>query len=58
MIVLATAHPAKFSDVVSEALGIPAPEEERLKALWDEETQVEEIEPSLEALSDAFINRS
>ena len=56
VIVLATAHPAKFPEVVSEALGISAPKEERLKALWDEETRVERLEPNLKALSDALLN--
>ena len=54
IVVLATAHPAKFPEVVSEALGIPAPQEERLEALWQEETRVERLEPSLEALSRAL----
>ena len=54
-VVLATAHPAKFPEVVSEALGIPTPKEERLEKLWDEEIQVERLEPNLEALSRALL---
>ncbi len=54
-IVLATAHPAKFPDVVSEALGIATPKEEKLEKLWDEETRVEGLEPNSEALSKALL---
>ena len=58
VIVLATAHPAKFPEVVSEALGISALKEERLAALRDEETQVlKRLEPNLEALSEALLMR-
>ena len=55
IVVLATAHPAKFPEVVAEALGIPAPKEERLEVLWDEETQVERLEPNLAALREALL---
>ena len=49
-IVLATAHPAKFPDVVEDALGLRPEVPGRLARLWDEPTDVQPIEPTLEAL--------
>jgi threonine synthase len=50
LITLACAHPAKFPNAVSTALGIAAPKEEALEALWRRETRVTVIEPTLQAL--------
>ncbi|MBF6593279.1 MAG: threonine synthase [Thermaceae bacterium] len=49
-VVLSCAHPAKFPEAVSKALGIPEPKEAALEALWEQETNVKTIEPSLQAL--------
>ncbi len=50
VIVLATAHPAKFPDAVLEATGTEAVAPDRLARLWDAPTRVETIAPSLAAL--------
>lgn len=49
-IVLATAHPAKFPDVAERAIGAAPEAPERLAALWQQPTDVQPIEPTLEAL--------
>ncbi len=50
VVTLATAHPAKFPEVVQEALGITPSAPERLGKLWREPTQVQPLAPRLEAL--------
>jgi threonine synthase len=55
LVVLATAHPAKFPEVVEEALGIAVPRHEALEALWARPTRVEALEPDLEALREALL---
>ncbi len=50
MISLACAHPAKFPDVVSQALGQEPPQEPALQALYSRPTRVQTIGPTLEAL--------
>ncbi|MGB3543277.1 MAG: threonine synthase, partial [Rubrivirga sp.] len=50
VIVLATAHPAKFPDAVLEATGTEPVAPDRLARLWDAPTRVETIVPDLEAL--------
>ena len=55
IITLATAHPAKFPEVVSETLNIPAPKDESLEALWDQNTRVEALAPTLEALREVLL---
>ena len=55
VITLATAHPAKFPEVVGETLGIPAPKDESLEALWEQETRVEALAPTLEALREVLL---
>lgn len=50
MISLACAHPAKFPDVVSQALGQESPQEPALQALYSRPTRVQTIGPTLEAL--------
>jgi threonine synthase len=54
LIVLATAHPAKFPEV-AKVLGIPTPKVERLERLWQEPVQVEALEPSLTALREVLL---
>lgn len=50
IITLACAHPAKFPDAVSQALGIEPPHQEALDVLWERPVKVQVIEPSLSAL--------
>ena len=51
VIVLATAHPAKFPDAVLEATGTRPEVPDRLARLWDAPTRVETIPADLEALA-------
>jgi len=55
VVALASAHPAKFPEVVSKALGLPGPKEASLEALWGQETQVHTVAPTLEALKDLLL---
>lgn len=50
VVTLSTAHPAKFPEAVARALGIEAPKEAALEALWEREVNVQTIPPTLEAL--------
>lgn len=50
LVVLATAHPAKFPEIVEQAVGFAPDPPERLAALWRTETQVATLPPSLDAL--------
>ena len=50
LVVLSTAHPAKFPDAVEDATGHAPEAPARLAALWDAPTRVETIPASLEAL--------
>lgn len=50
IVALSCAHPAKFPEAVSKALGIPAPKEAALEALGQQETNVKTIAPALQAL--------
>jgi len=50
MVVLSTAHPAKFPDAVEEATGVTPEAPQRLASLWDAPTAVETIPAELEAL--------
>ncbi|MCX7601060.1 MAG: threonine synthase, partial [Meiothermus sp.] len=50
LVSLACAHPAKFPDAVSQALGQEPPTEEALQILYSRPTQVETIGPTLAAL--------
>lgn len=50
MISLACAHPAKFPDAISKALKIDVPKEEALEVLWQKETNVTQVAPTLVAL--------
>jgi threonine synthase len=49
-VLLATAHPAKFAEVVEPVLGEAIPIPERLAACLDAERRVIELEPRIEAL--------
>ena len=51
IVVLSTAHPAKFPEAVDAALGHRPEAPERLAALWDAPTRVERIPATLEALT-------
>jgi threonine synthase len=50
LVVLATAHPAKFPEVVRQALAFEPQVPERLARLWEAETSVVRIEATLDAL--------
>lgn len=50
LVVLATAHPAKFPEIVRRALGFEPQMPERLARLWEAETSVVRLEATLEAL--------
>jgi threonine synthase len=55
MVALSCAHPAKFPEAVSKALGIPGPKEAALEALWQQETNVKTIAPTLAALRNELL---
>jgi threonine synthase len=55
ILVLATAHPAKFPDVLSRALGSVAKEPDRLRANRLSATRVEEIAADGDALKRALL---
>lgn len=50
IVVLSTAHPAKFPEIVQEAVGIVPEAPRRLAELWDHAVSVQKVEPTLEAL--------
>ncbi|MCS7195465.1 MAG: threonine synthase [Meiothermus sp.] len=50
IVALSTAHPSKFPDAVGRALGMEPPRHPALEALKTQPTQVEPLEPHLEAL--------
>ena len=50
IVVLSTAHPAKFPESVEAATGVGPEAPERLAALWDAPVAVETIPPMLDAL--------
>jgi len=53
-IVVSTAHPAKFSEIVEPLIGRKVPVPETLAKLYARPTQYTEIEPKLSALRDAL----
>lgn len=55
MIVLATAHPAKFPETVEQALGFVPETPPRLAACWTQETTVTPIAPSIAALREHLL---
>ena len=54
MISLATAHPAKFPDALTAA-NLIAPKHQTLEQLWQQETAVELIAPTLAALCEVLL---
>lgn len=54
VVTVATAHPAKFPDVIERALGRPGPRSPRLESLARADTSVEPLEPTLDALRDVL----
>lgn len=56
-VVLATAHPAKFPEVVEEAIGRPVPLPPGIASVMDEEEHMDEIDADLEALRTAMEDR-
>ena len=54
-IVLSTAHPAKFPEVVQRALDVDPETPARLSRLWDEPTRVQSLAPTEEALREALL---
>ena len=54
-IVLSTAHPAKFPEIVEPVVGFDVPMPEALAELWNRETTAEEVEPTLDALATALL---
>ena len=55
-VVLATAHPAKFAEVVEPVLGQEIPIPPELAACMERERQVTPIEPHLQALTEALLS--
>ncbi len=55
IISLACAHPAKFPDAISNALGITAAKEAALEQLFGQPTAVQELEPQVAALKAALL---
>jgi threonine synthase len=55
VIVLATAHPAKFPEVVESALGFQPERPARLARYWQQETAAGILEPRVERLIDALL---
>ena len=53
-IVVATAHPAKFDNIVEEVIGTTIPVPPALATLLELPTRSEELEPDLAMLSDAL----
>lgn len=55
VVVLSTAHPAKFPETVAEALGQKPEVPEGLAALWNRDVDVERIEPRMDALRERML---
>lgn len=58
MLVLATAHPAKFPETVARALGFEPTMPERLSRLWHSATQVAPLPPTVEALREMLLTHA
>ena len=54
-VVLSTAHPAKFPEIVERALGAVPPVPERLAAFWEQPTDVSTLDPTPRALKDELL---
>ncbi|MBT8400042.1 MAG: threonine synthase [Rhodothermia bacterium] len=50
MTVMATAHPAKFPETITQALGSPPATPERLQRYWEMDTSVQVIDPDTDSL--------
>ena len=57
-VVLSTAHPAKFPEIVEPVIGQSIPMPSALASLWERETAVEEVEPDVEALASTLTARA
>ncbi len=57
-VLVATAHPAKFNDVVEPLIGTEVPVPDALAALLALPSLQVEIEPGLEALRSVLVNRT
>lgn len=53
-VVLSTAHPAKFPEIVEPVVGFDVPAPRALAMLWERETSVEEIDPDVHHLASAL----
>jgi len=58
VIVLATAHPAKFPETIDQALGFKPALPERLGILWEKETHVTPLAPHVDALKAALLSHA
>jgi threonine synthase len=56
-LILATAHPAKFPEVIRQALHREPPRNEALDALWSQPTSVGSLEPESKALQEFLEKR-
>ncbi len=57
-VVLSTAHPAKFPEIVEPVIGFDVPMPAALSELWKRETAVEEVDPTSEALAASLLATS
>ena len=57
MVVLATAHPAKFPDAVEKAVGIRAELPPHMAGLFDRPERVTRVENDVEALKSLILER-
>ncbi len=55
VVVLSTAHPAKFPETTDDALGIAPDAPPRLAELWDRDVAVDPLEPTLDAFRRALM---
>ena len=58
VVVLATAHPAKFPETIDQALGFEPAMPERLRMLWKKETTVTPLAPDIDGLKAALLSHA
>ncbi len=58
LVVLSTAHPAKFPETIDQALGIKLEPPERLGILWEKKTNVTPLAPHVDALKAALLSHA
>ena len=58
LVVLSTAHPAKFPETIDQALGIKLEPPERLGILWEKKTNVTPLAPHVGALKAALLSHA